>query len=117
MFFVSNVKLKRSYPDDKTKELIEVSFDGGEYRTKELCVSGAMNGNIVWLGVFRLFQDRRYGAVVRGFPPLGDRDWDYSRKFGHTNPFRSLSCFQIRRNSHGQSIQDRCGDGYPRPES
>ena len=38
-------------------------------------------------------------------------------KFERTNRFRSLAFIRIRRDSHRKSIQDRCGDDHPRPES
>ena len=60
-------------------------------------MSSAMKGNIWWLCVFRLSQDRGYQTRMRESPPRAGRDWSYSWKFGRTNPFRSFPHFKLGR--------------------
>ena len=56
-----NHRLTRKLPS----ELIELAFDGWEYRLKDPCLSSAMNGNIWCFGIFRFSQDLGYQTVVR----------------------------------------------------
>jgi hypothetical protein len=67
-------------------------------------VSSGMNGNIWWFDVFWLSQDREYQTVVRDGPRRAGRDWDYSWKLGHTNPFGSLPVFGSDQKGMSSSI-------------